>query len=100
MSHKNFEEKDVRDPDIATFGSFLAVFASFGPIERQIWISKGCPLDNYCYSGQKEAISTVSLKKSSKYLFFVLSGATFRPFLAVFGRFCQFLAPREVNMGI
>ena len=90
MSHKNFEEKDVRDPDNATFGSFLAVFASFWPIERQIWISKGCPLDNYCYSGQKEAISVISLKKPSKDLFVYwaepLSGR-FWPFLAVFASF-------------
>ena len=66
---KNFEEKDVRDPDNATFGSFLAVFASFWPIERQIWISKGCPLDNYCYSAQKEAIRAISLKKSQTHIF-------------------------------
>ena len=69
MSQKNFAEEEIRDSDIATFGSFLAVFASFWPIERQIWISKGYPLDNYCYSGQKEAISVISLKKPSKDLF-------------------------------
>ena len=96
MSHKNFEEKDVRDPDIATFGSLLAVFASFWPIERQVWISKGSPLDNYCYSGQKEAISAISLKKSSKYLFMYWA----EPLSGRFGRFWPFLVPREANMGI
>ena len=51
------------------FWPFLAVFASFWPVERQIWVSKGCPLDNYCYSAQNEAISAISLKISPKFFF-------------------------------